>query len=53
MNAGGDFPSPPMRVNAGTIGRISKAGVNVFVAGSAVFGSEDYGRTLSELKANW
>ena len=40
-------------VNAGTIGRISKAGVDVFVAGSAVFGSEDYGRTISELKANW
>lgn len=40
-------------VNAGTIGRISEAGVDVFVAGSAVFGSEDYGRTLSELKANW
>jgi ribulose-phosphate 3-epimerase len=40
-------------VNAGTIGRISEAGVDVFVAGSAVFGSEDYGRTLSQLKANW
>ena len=40
-------------VNAGTIGRISQAGVDVFVAGSAIFGSEDYGRTLSELKANW
>lgn len=40
-------------VNAGTIGRISQAGVDVFVAGSAVFGSEDYGRTISELKANW
>ncbi|BBO72814.1 ribulose-phosphate 3-epimerase [Desulfosarcina widdelii] len=40
-------------VNAGTIGRISEAGVDVFVAGSAVFGSEDYGRTISELKANW
>ncbi|WP_319526047.1 ribulose-phosphate 3-epimerase [uncultured Desulfosarcina sp.] len=40
-------------VNAGTIGGISQAGVDVFVAGSAVFGSEDYGRTISELKANW
>jgi len=40
-------------VNTGTIGRISEAGVDVFVAGSAVFGSEDYGRTLSDLKANW
>jgi len=40
-------------VNAGTIGSISESGVDVFVAGSAVFGSEDYGRTISELKANW
>jgi len=40
-------------VNADTIGRISDAGVDVFVAGSAVFGSEDYGRTISELKSNW
>ncbi len=40
-------------VNAGTIGRISEAGVNVFVAGSAIFGSDDYGRTISQLKATW
>ena len=40
-------------VNAGTISRISKAGVDVFVAGSAIFGSEDYERTISELKAKW
>ncbi|MCB2148031.1 MAG: ribulose-phosphate 3-epimerase [Deltaproteobacteria bacterium] len=40
-------------VNAGTIGRISAAGVDVFVAGSAIFGSEDYERTISELKAKW
>ncbi|MFO7713369.1 ribulose-phosphate 3-epimerase [Desulfosarcina sp.] len=40
-------------VNAGTIGPISRAGVDVFVAGSAIFGSADYGRTISELKAKW
>jgi len=40
-------------VNPGTIGNISRAGVDVFVAGSAIFGSEDYARTISELKSNW
>ena len=40
-------------VNAGTIDRISRAGVDVFVAGSAIFGSEDYAQTISELKAKW
>jgi ribulose-phosphate 3-epimerase len=40
-------------VNAGTIGRISQSGVDVFVAGSAIFGSEDYAHTISELKAQW
>ncbi len=40
-------------VNAGTISRISKAGVDVFVAGSAIFGSDDYAGTIAELKANW
>ena len=40
-------------VNAGTIGRISQSGVDVFVAGSAIFGSEDYAHTISELKAKW
>jgi len=40
-------------VNAGTISRISAAGVDVFVAGSAIFGSDDYTRTISELKAKW
>lgn len=40
-------------VNTGTIGRISRAGVDVFVAGSAIFGSPDYQRTIAELKANW
>jgi ribulose-phosphate 3-epimerase len=40
-------------VNAGTISDISQSGVDVFVAGSAIFGSDDYQRTISELKAKW
>lgn len=40
-------------VNTGTIDRISKAGVDVFVAGSAIFGSDDYAQTISELKTKW
>ncbi|GAB4333194.1 MAG: ribulose-phosphate 3-epimerase [Desulfobulbaceae bacterium] len=37
-------------VSPKTIGRISEAGANIFVAGSAVFGSSDYQATISELK---
>lgn len=40
-------------VNPDTIGRIAQSGVNVFVAGSAVFGSDDYQQTIARLKANW
>ncbi len=40
-------------VSAGTIRRISEAGVDVFVAGSAIFGSDDYERTISDLKSKW
>ncbi len=40
-------------VNTGTIGTISQAGVDVFVAGSAIFGSDDYKKTICELKAIW
>lgn len=40
-------------VNTGTIGTISQAGVDVFVAGSAIFGSDDYKRTICELKTIW
>jgi ribulose-phosphate 3-epimerase len=40
-------------VNGGTISRISQAGVDVFVAGSAIFGSDDYAQTIAELKSNW
>ena len=40
-------------VNGKTISRISQAGVDVFVAGSAVFGSDDYAQTISDLKSKW
>jgi ribulose-phosphate 3-epimerase len=37
-------------VNLATISEISNAGADVFVAGSAVFGSSDYAATISEMK---
>ncbi len=37
-------------VNTGTITEIAAAGVDVFVAGSAVFGSPDYRATIAELR---
>jgi ribulose-phosphate 3-epimerase len=37
-------------VNLSTIADISGAGADVFVAGSAVFGSSDYAKTISEMK---
>lgn len=37
-------------VKAGNIDRISHAGADVFVAGSAVFGSSDYASAIAELK---
>ena len=37
-------------VNAKTIGKVSKAGADVFVAGSAVFGSGDYEKTIAEFR---
>jgi ribulose-phosphate 3-epimerase len=40
-------------VNAETIGRISETGVDVFVAGSAIFTSRDYRQTIAELKSKW
>jgi ribulose-phosphate 3-epimerase len=33
-----------------TIARVAEAGANIFVAGSAVFGQDDYPATISELK---
>ena len=38
-------------VNASTIREISDAGVDSFVAGSAIFGSDDYAATIAELKS--
>lgn len=40
-------------VSPATIGEISEAGVNIFVAGSAVFGADDYGQVVQELKERW
>jgi ribulose-phosphate 3-epimerase len=37
-------------VKIDNIGRISSAGADVFVAGSAVFGGADYADIISELK---
>ena len=37
-------------VSPATISRITEAGANIFVAGSAVFGQEDYQASISELK---
>jgi ribulose-phosphate 3-epimerase len=34
-------------INAGTIAEVARAGADVFVAGSAVFSTSDYGATLS------
>ncbi len=40
-------------VSPATIADISAAGVNIFVAGSAVFGTDDYGQAVGELKSKW
>jgi ribulose-phosphate 3-epimerase len=37
-------------VSPKTIGAIAAAGANIFVAGSAVFGHDDYARVIAELK---
>ena len=39
-------------VKTDNIGRIAAAGADVFVAGSAVFATLDYGKTIAALKAN-
>jgi ribulose-phosphate 3-epimerase len=38
-------------VKTGNIGRIAAAGADTFVAGSAIFGSEDYAKTISAMRA--
>lgn len=40
-------------VAPGTIEEISAAGVNIFVAGSAIFGADNYSQAITALKANW
>ena len=39
-------------VKVDNIGEIAAAGVDTFVAGSAIFGAEDYQATISQMKAN-
>jgi ribulose-phosphate 3-epimerase len=38
-------------INQDTIQSVARAGADVFVAGSAIFGSPDYGKTISEFRA--
>jgi ribulose-phosphate 3-epimerase len=40
-------------VSPATIEEISNAGVNIFVAGSAIFGAGDYGQAITALKDKW
>jgi ribulose-phosphate 3-epimerase len=40
-------------VHPDTIGDLVEAGADVFVAGSAIFESDDYGRSIDALKAAW
>ncbi len=37
-------------IGPGTIARVADAGANIFVAGSAVYGREDYRTVITELK---
>ncbi|MCF8130273.1 MAG: ribulose-phosphate 3-epimerase [Deltaproteobacteria bacterium] len=39
-------------INQNTIGSVSKAGADVFVAGSAIYHSKDYGETIRGLREN-
>jgi ribulose-phosphate 3-epimerase len=39
-------------VKVGNIGEIAAAGADTFVAGSAIFGADDYRATISQMKAN-
>jgi ribulose-phosphate 3-epimerase len=38
-------------IKAGNIAEVARAGADTFVAGSAVFGSKDYGATLRDMRA--
>lgn len=50
------YPSLDIEVDGGiaatTIGHASKCGANVFVAGSSIFGKEDYGVAIKALRSN-
>ena len=37
-------------INHETIGKVAAAGANVFVAGSAIFGSADYAETIQDFR---
>ena len=39
-------------VNPTTIAEVARAGCDVFVAGSAIFGTEDYKTTIADLRSN-
>ena len=39
-------------ITAETIGEAARAGANVFVAGTAVFGADDYKAAIEELRQN-
>lgn len=51
-----DYPNLDIQVDGGvnteTVKTCAKAGANIFVAGSAVFKSDDMAKTISELKEN-
>lgn len=51
-----DYPDLDIQVDGGvnteTVKTCAKAGANIFVAGSAVFKSDDMAKTISELKEN-
>jgi ribulose-phosphate 3-epimerase len=38
-------------IKADNIAEVARAGADTFVAGSAIFGSKDYGKTLAEMRA--
>ncbi len=39
-------------INAENIGQVARAGANVFVAGNAIFGSQDYAETIALMREN-
>jgi ribulose-phosphate 3-epimerase len=39
-------------IKVDNIGEVARSGVDVFVAGSAIFGSDDYAKTISKMRAN-